>query len=180
MERYQNNSGHWLTVLQRKGKDCLVQFDNTGYTRKANIDNVKAGKCKDPYEISLYGVGYYGEIDKSKDYWKRARQLWANMLKRCYTDDPKGYKWKGVTVDDRWHCLANFIDDLPLLDGFDRWYKNDPNDKMNLDKDTKVEGNIVYSRELCCFITEKQNKSLGAKTTVAGYRRTLLKDKGDG
>ena len=67
--RYQNNQGHWLTVLKTlENRKCVVQFDNTGYTKVAYLDNVKAGKCKDPYEISLYGVGYYGEIDKTRPY----------------------------------------------------------------------------------------------------------------
>lgn len=171
MQTMLNNRGDEFTILRTTGSQSLIQFTNTGYTRTVFNHNMRKGKCKDYYEPSRYGVGFEGEPKRDVPYFKAAKQLWANMLKRCYTDDPKGYSWKGTTVDKRWHCFANFLEDLPKLSGFDQWLKGG----MNLDKDTIVEGNNRYSKEVCCFISEGVNKSLGAKTKVDGYRRTLLK-----
>lgn len=174
MQKMFNNSGQEFTILEKKGNKVVVIFSDTGYVKKALYHNVVKGKCRDPYALSRYGVGYHGVIKNKPPFYKQGQQLWSNMLKRCYTDDPKGYKWKGTTVDKRWQCLANFLEDLPELEGFDKWLVGG----MNLDKDTKYPGNNVYSKDACIFLEEGINKSLGAKTTVSGYRRTLQKLEG--
>jgi hypothetical protein len=161
-EEYTSNSGHKLVVIKDiDSKKCIVQFVNTGFTKEVYKDNLKAGKVKDPYERSTFSIGYYGEPDKSLPYWKKAKQLWSNMFKRCYSEveSAKGYKWKGTTVDARWENFALFLEDLHTLDGFDQWLLGG----MNLDKDYKVPDNNVYSREACCFIPESLNKAMGAR-----------------
>lgn len=162
-EHRESNSTGPFTILWKKGKKCLVQFHETGYTTEANIDNARVGKVRDPYYPSSYGKGYYGEPE-NKPYKKQALQLWRNMLKRCYSSkDPRGYYGKGVSVDSRWLCFANFLEDLPKLRNFDKWlngYK-EGQPKFNLDKDLKIEGNKVYSREACEFVSEYDNKSAG-------------------
>ena len=165
MTVYVSNAGHEFTILSREGKNCIIQFTKTGYVRKANIDNIRAGKVRDHYEISIYGVGYYGEYTKNS-YWKQAKQLWQNMLKRCYCEaDTRGYFGKGVVVSPEWHCFANFVRDLPNLENFDKWLlgQNGNSTKYNLDKDFIVEGCKVYSKETCMFATESENKAAGAR-----------------
>lgn len=162
-EEFINNSGHKLTVFLKRGKKVKVLFENTGYTTEAFIDNVKAGKIKDPYEKSFLGLGYIGEFKKVV-YWKQAKQLWCNVMKRCYNPkDQQGYYGKAF-VDVRWHCFANFLEDLPKLENFDKWLVggDTTKDRYNLDKDTKFTGNRIYSKETCMFITEHENKSAGA------------------
>jgi hypothetical protein len=168
-EHYESNSTGWFTIIQRTGKRCIIQFDVTGYTATVNIDNAKAGKVKDPYFRSVYGVGYLGEFNKkTHPYWKQASQLWRNMLKRCYSKkDSRGYYGKGVSVDERWLCFANFLEDISELDNFDLWLKGHGTpDRYNLDKDLKVAGNKVYSKDLCSFVSEFDNKSAGAKNSI--------------
>lgn len=159
-----NNSGDFRAVL-KYGNKYLIQFLDTGYSCEVFIENAKKGKVRDPYKPSVYSRGYEGVFDKKKHpYWKQAKQLWCNMMKRCYSEkDPKGYFHKGVTVDDRWLCFANFLEDLPKLKNFSLWVNNGTT-KYNLDKDLIVRGNKVYSKELCQFITEFENKSEGSKS----------------
>ena len=167
-----NNKGLEFKVLEEFGCNPIkwkIQFLKTGSVRTVLKANGSKGKAIDLYHVSRYGVGYHGDIIKTH-YQKQATQLWANMLKRCYTDDPKGYKKWGTKVDARWHCLANFIEDIQHLDGFSSWVRNTT--KMNLDKDTRTPGCNIYSKETCCFMREDLNKSLGAKTTLSGYHRT--------
>jgi|SRR5690554_3323709 len=155
-----SNSGHKFTIIKKNAKKCLVKFDETGYIRECFIDNVKAGKVSDPYSKSFLGIGYLGEYSKSKPYWKQAKQLWSNMMKRCYNPkDDKGYYGR-CFVDDRWKCFANFLEDLPELEGFDDWLLGfeEGNTKYNLDKDLKIPGNDTYSREACMFLSEHTNK----------------------
>jgi len=163
-EKYVSNSGHEFVILSQQGKNCVIQFTKSGSVRKANIDNIRAGKVRDLYAPSVYGVGYFGEFEKVP-YWKQAKQLWRNMMKRCYCEaDTKGYYGR-CEVDPRWHSFSNFLKDIALLENFEGWLKgvNSGAAKYNLDKDTLVEGCKVYSKETCRFITEYENKSAGAR-----------------
>ena len=164
----QSNGSGSFTLLEKQGSKCLVQFNETGFTTTALWENIKLGKIKDPYFKSCYSVGYNGEFPKVS-YWKQAKQLWRNMLKRCYCEkDNRGYYGK-VTVDARWLCFANFLEDLPKLENFEMWLRafSGKSEKYNLDKDFLVKGNKVYSREACMFLPESLNKSLGSKNKWA-------------
>jgi len=160
-----NNSGEEFVILDRNGDHCVVQFVKTGYVRAALYHNLNKGKIRDHYIPSVYGKGYDG-VYENVPYWRQAKQLWRNVLKRCYsTKDPTGYLHRGTTVDAHWLCFANFLDDLPKLDGFEDWLKGG----MSLDKDSKIPGANVYSFETCSFIDLALNKWLGAKTTKEGF-----------
>lgn len=162
-EEFTSNAGLKGKIISKKANRCVVQFYETGYTTEVLIHNVRQGKITDPYSKSVLGIGYLGEYELTP-YWKQAKQLWSNVMKRCYNPkDYMGYFGKAF-VDTRWHCFANFLEDLPKLDNFDKWLEggDTTKDRYNLDKDTKFPGNKVYSRETCIFITEYENKSAGA------------------
>jgi hypothetical protein len=158
MEKHFSNSGCEYVILSQTGKQCTIQFSKTGAVRTANIDNLRAGKVRDLYEKTAWGVGYLGKYERT-GYHVQAQQLWRNMLKRCYyANDPKGYFSTGVTVDPRWHCFADFLADLPTLDNFKQWRNKEG---YQLDKDLRVPGCKVYSPETCMFVTEFANKQAG-------------------
>lgn len=161
-EDFESNSGEKLVAYAKRGAKFKVRFVGTGYETEAYIENVKSGKIRDPYVKSFMGVGYTGEFVKVS-YWKPARQLWSNMVKRCYNPkDYMGYFGESF-VDDRWLCFANFLEDLPHLDNFDKWLVGKGGGPVyNLDKDLKFPGNKVYSKDACAFVTEYENKSAGA------------------
>lgn len=151
---------------------ALVQFKDTPHTKWVYFENLTAGKVKNPYRITRAGVGYLGEFTKTS-YSARARELWSNMLARCYTDRDKGYlKW-GTEVDVRWHCFANFLEDLPNLTNFDKWLENGKV-KYNLDKDLKAGKQNIYSLNTCMFLDEHTNKSDGGKCRGEDYYRNQV------
>lgn len=155
---FYSNAGCEFLILKQEGSTCTIQFTKTGSVRKADIQNIKAGKVRDLYERSSYNIGFLGKY-KRNGYHVQAQQLWRNMIKRCYYEkDSKGYFDKGTKVDPRWHCFADFLEDLPLLDNFEKW-KN--KEGYQLDKDIKVPGSNVYSLETCSFVTEFENKQSG-------------------
>lgn len=161
-EEFTSNSGLKGKIIRKKASKCIVQFYETGYTAEVEIHNVRKGKINDPYSKSFLGIGYLGEFERVS-YWKQAKQLWSNMMKRCY--NPKDYMgyFGRCFVDARWHCFANFLTDVSKLDNFDKWLSSkETGIKYNLDKDLKVTDNKVYSKELCMFVTEYENKSAGA------------------
>ena len=71
---------------------------------------------------------------------------------------------KGVTVCDRWHCFEYFLEDLPLIDGYNNWLNN--RRVYHLDKDLKQIGKPynekVYSLETCCFLHRSDNCRLAS------------------
>src|SRR5690606_25693411 len=153
---------------------CLIQFTKTGFVRKALYHNLIKGKVRDLYSPAVYGVGYEGEYNKNA-YWKQAKQLWQNMLKRCYCEaDTRGYFGKGVVVSPEWHCFATFLKDISQLENFDKWLlgQNTNSTKYNLDKDFIVEGCKVYSKETCMFATESENKAAGARNGKPYTKKT--------
>lgn len=161
-EEFTNNAGQSGLIFKKKSKACMVRFYETGHERQANVDNVRAGKVNDPYTISVLGVGFLGEYAKVP-YWREGKQLWSNVMKRCYNPkDYMGYYGKAF-VDERWHCFANFLEDLPQLENFTAWLKGKTEGQVyNFDKDLKVPGNKTYSKDTCMFVTEYENKSAGA------------------
>ena len=89
------------------------------------------------------------------------------MITRCYDKNNANYRLygaKGVTVCDRWHCFEYFLEDLPLIDGYNNWLNNPG--LYQLDKDLKQIGKPynekVYSLETCCFLYRSDNCRLGA------------------
>ena len=116
--------------------------------------------------MSVYGIGELGTFkDDSKPKTTdgngkltREYKLWHNMLKRCYSD--KYHKdhptYKDCTVCQKWLVFANFLEDLPLIEGYELW-KNNPNTGVSLDKDSKVKGNKVYSLDTCKFVSRSDN-----------------------
>ena len=176
MEVYVSNAGHEFKIIHKDADKCLIQFTKTGFVRKALYHNITKGKVRDLYAISVYGVGYYGEFDKNS-YWKQAKQLWQNMLKRCYCEsDTRGYFGKGVVVSPEWHCFTTFLKDISQLENFDKWLlgQNTNSTKYNLDKDFIVEGCKVYSKETCMFATESENKAAGARNGKPYTKKTRV------
>lgn len=157
-EVMKNKAGFEFVILENKGRTCIIKFLESNSVREAHTANVYAGKVKDFYAKTRLGVGYIGEY-KSVPYHKKALQLWSNMMKRCYNqNDSRGYYAKGTTVDARWLCYANFLEDLPSLKNFDKWLANE---NMNLDKDLCENSCNIYSAKTCQFISEAENKAAG-------------------
>lgn len=164
-EEFLTNSGHRFKSFSKRGKSIRVVFEGTGYSTEVDLYNARAGKVKDPYEISVYGQGYIGLPDKSLSYHKQALQLWQNMMKRCYSEkDARGY-YGECFVDERWKGFENFLADIKFLEGFREWVKGSSDSfyQSNLDKDFYKRGNDTYSRHYCRFLPQGYNKSLGKK-----------------
>ena len=154
---YTNNAGLQFYILKREtSKQCVIKFVKSGSVRMASIDNINMGKVRDLYAPSRYNVGYDGDFKKTP-YWKKAKDLWSNMLKRCYCNkksaNNKAYYGK-VIVSARWKCFANFLNDLPTLEGFKDWEQNKG---MELDKDIKGDG-TVYDVLTCKFVSKYLNR----------------------
>lgn len=147
----------------RKATDVTVKFmDEYGY-----IKNTSYGECgkkyvTNPYDRTVYGIGYKGVTSDGivpvRKLYLRESQLWSSMMTRCYNSKyhEKEPTYKECYVCDRWLCFANFLEDLPLIDGYNEWYNN-PNERIALDKDMKIKGNKMYSIDTCMFVSSGDN-----------------------
>jgi hypothetical protein len=177
-EVYQSASSGPFVILERrkKGKEALVRFLNTGFVRAADVNACLRGNVRDPYARAILGLGYLGEGYKDVPYYRRAHQLWQDVLKRCYSltrfENREGYYHKGVQVAVRWLNFSLFLEDLPGLEGFDRWLAGE---RMHLDKDKRGSG-LYYSRETCVFLTEHESVSTPKPGRVS-WKRGKVFDK---
>jgi len=155
--RYENADGLWLTIIYyHTGRQVDVQFDLSKSIRTVTLNNILNKKVKDMYLRTVFGIGYLGHYDKDLPYERKAKQLWQNVMKRCYSEtDDKGYKGK-VIVDERWHAYENFLIDIASLEGFNEWLNGT---SYELDKD-KIGDGTVYSRQTCSFIHQRENRQL--------------------
>ena len=93
----------------------------------------------------------------------RLYSIWNSMMARCYNmnkDEYKNYGGRGITVCERWHNVANFIEDMfpSFIEGF------------TLDR-IDVHGN--YEPENCRWVTrniQSQNTRKLMITNKSGYR----------
>lgn len=87
----------------------------------------------------------------------RIYQVWASMIKRCYSDKSLAHSpsYKDCTVCDRWLVFSNFVEDVKQLEGYQEWLNN--KGQYSLDKDIKLGRCKTYSPEHCCFVEKKEN-----------------------
>lgn len=143
-----------------------IQFIDTGYTADVQLPVALRGDVKDPYVISVLGVGCIGDTSRFV-YDKAEYDLWYTMLRRCYSQKDPYYKYYGeigVTVDKRWLCFENFLEDLTFIPGYNLYLMSKNNGssiKYHLDKDFMQsnipKSNRVYSKDTCCFIPNNYN-----------------------
>ena len=134
----------------------VVEFLNTTtqvITTKTLIEN---GFVRDNFAPMVASVGYRGKTKltcRSREY-----RVWHNMINRCYNPNSTEYVRygnKGVLVDKRWHCFADFANDIKSIEGYDK-HKFD-NGAIYLDKDRKSSHVKIYSKNTCTFLSSKEN-----------------------
>ena len=169
-ERFKNKEdlgGYEVVIVEyNNNKDLWVEFQDEYKARiHTNMNACRKGEIKNPYHPSVCVVGKLGLMKdgskpKTTDNGNLTREyaLWSHMLRRCYSDKlhEEHPTYKECTVCDRWLIFSNFLEDLPLIEGYEMWLNN-PNERIALDKDSKVDGNKVYSLETCKFISGSDN-----------------------
>jgi len=174
-----------IKIIKYNGvNNLLVECqDEHRYQAKSTYGNFKKGQFKNPYDKSVFGVGYIGEgIYKSRENPHRmtdAYNTWCNMLERCYEEKLR-YKhptYANCYVCDDWHNYQVFA----------KWYYSNyyhiDGERIQIDKDIIENGNKKYSPQFCILVPQKinlvfQNKSkksnlpTGIRLTSNGYVAT--------
>ena len=95
-------------------------------------------------------TGYVNGKQKQKLVWFCPyHRTWKDMLKRCYSTkfQERWPTYKGCSVSEEWLRFSNFK----------MWMEKQDWEGLQLDKDLLFEGNKVYSKETCTFVTRGVN-----------------------
>lgn len=145
---------------ERKSGSRLVEIEflETGAKAIVRYDCAVRGNVRDRYKKTMCGVACIGNASS----YHQAYNMWESMIHRCYDKNYISYSRygaKGVRVCDKWLCFEYFLEDLPLIDGYDNWIKNPT--LYHIDKDYKQRGLgyecKIYSLETCCFLQASDN-----------------------
>lgn len=154
-----NTFGTQMQIIREKnGMGIDVQFlDAYGYIKEhSTYANFKRGQIKNPYDKSVYGVGYIGN-GKYATSIGRANIIeyseWRSMIKRCYSETNKerypAY-YNICSVEEEWHNYQNFAE----------WYnenKYECEGRLHIDKDILIPGNKIYSKDTCILVPQRIN-----------------------
>ena len=158
-------SGDFKIVKYNDAYNVDVQFLKTGFKTSVQLINIKSGSIKDSYLPSVYGVGVLGAKYPSKvnDVQTKEYDLWAGMLKRCYSDifKKKRPTYEGCEVSENFKSYEYFYEWCHKQIGFG-------DDGWQLDKDLLTKGNKVYSESTCVFIPREINQILVKSTASRG------------
>lgn len=162
-----NSEGYSFTVIEPFGVDknrrkmYKVKFINTGYEVVTSSQNIRRGNVKDYIQPEVCDVGYLGcntRFNKLPHHSK-LYTTWKNMLSRCYdvrSVNYNSYGAKGTYVCTEWHNYSIFFYDAQQLHGWD----GDNTKGLTIDKDGIIQGNKCYSKDLCQWVTLKENNNI--------------------
>lgn len=144
----------------KKHSYSMIQFVDNGYKMLLRSDSVGLHKCSNPYERTVFNVGYLGELNNIKNFEKweidALKKKWTSMLKRCYSKKyrEENSNYNNIFVHNRWHCFANFLEDIRYVPQY-FLAKEDKFENWQLDKD--YYGSNAYSKDTCVFLKLHEN-----------------------
>lgn len=159
--------------IQNKNSVYNIQFLDTGFITKATAPNIRSCVVNDKYRKNVYGEGCIGEITYKPKYYKKAYDLWYNMMSRCYNVENDNYVFyggRGVYVDQRWRCFSNFLIDITQIPYFEYWVDY----PFNFDLDKDYYKSDHYSKDSCVFLDKNYNRQLNDGTYA--YKAVRIKD----
>lgn len=150
-----NNKGTDMRImLYRSYNEIDVEFlDKFHYVTTTTYSNFKRGQVRNPYDITVNGVGYIGDGEyktkKSPQRHTDAYNTWVTLLYRCYCDETTVY-YKESEVCQDWLCYQNFA----------KWYETNQykvKGRLHLDKDILFPGNKMYATDKCLLVPQRIN-----------------------
>ena len=152
--------GTKATIIQYFGRNNIkIKFnDDFGYVCNTTYKRFKDGNIKNPYDRTVYGIGYIG-VGKYKTQINgentKAYNCWFNMFTRCYDNENRTkshMRYIGCKVCEEWHNFQTFAK------WFEENYYEIESENIQIDKDILFKGNKLYSPKTCCFVPESINK----------------------
>ena len=181
----ENTHGTIMKIIRIKdSSDIDVEFLDEHHFIKTHVtySNFIRGSIKNPYDKTIYNVGYFGvgDVESSKNgETTPVYNCWMNMIGRCYEDK---YKEKYKSYYQISEVCAEWLN----FQNFGKWYeenKYDVDGRLHLDKDILYSGNKIYSPYHCLLVPQRINMLFtnkpnsnglpnGIKKTSTGYKAT--------
>lgn len=113
---YNNFNSEMKIIKYIKSYDMFVEFqDEHKSVIHCTYPAFRHGSVKNPYDKSVYGIGYLGNTTSHADCKvKKSYDTWTTMLRRCYSVEYDKFgkvrfqSYANCSVCDEWHCYANF------------------------------------------------------------------------
>ena len=167
-EKSINSYGTEMIIIEYcNEKEIYVEFqDEYKAIVKTRYWIFKQGSVANPYDKTVYNVGCLGLMSNGEKQITKVNGVhdfryvtWHGMIERCYGERSLKLKptYKDAEVCDRWLVYANFLEDLPLIEGYELYINSKRGDYIVLDKDIKGNGAKLYCVENCCFVTQSNN-----------------------
>ena len=145
-------------IAYRKNDDIDIQFlDDNGYIfEHSTYTNFKNGQIKNPYDRTIFGVGYIGVGKYQTGLRKRTPEqyVWRGMLERCYCDRMK-------KIHPAYYGISTVCEEWLDFQVFAKWYNENiyqvGTERMHLDKDILIKGNKIYSPDTCLIVPQRIN-----------------------
>lgn len=165
-------------IRYRSWDDIDVEFlDKYKYVKKhATYSNFKKGEIKNPYDRSVFNIGYVGvgKYMTRNTVLKKPEtsyETWTSMLERCYKNQELFPAYYGIcTVCKEWHNYQTFAD----------WYdenKYSVNERLHIDKDILFPNSKLYSPETCLLVPQRINMLFLNKPNKNGLPNGITKTK---
>lgn len=162
-----HTSGNVFYIEEIEGSNKLIQFIGgvIPYEKwtKASPKDIRRGGLGNPYYVSVYGIGYRGEIDPNvnEELLKFAEVKWRHAVQRVAED----IDYQHVIMSDDFLSLAGFVEWFKL---YEKKAGPVPKD-WELDKDLLGDG-FSYSAENCCIIPGELNRILIRLNLIYEYQ----------
>lgn len=156
--------------------DIDVQFmDEYGYiVHNAAYTNFKNGQVRNPYDKTVYGVGYLGSgryMAKADGKVVESYNVWHDMIRRCYSEKSKE-KFQAYfhicMVSKLWHNYQNFAE----------WFhenKYEVDGRLHIDKDILYPGNKIYCPDTCLLVPQRINMLFLNKPNKRGLPNGIVR-----
>lgn len=151
-----NNKGTLMKIIKDAGSGIVIEFQDLHKYRMDTIySNFEKGEIKNPYDITVFGVGYLGEgkylTRKNKNKMTQEYVSWTGILSRCYYNQEKYPAYYGIcTVCDEWLEYQKFA----------KWFdenKYECEERLHVDKDILNPGCKEYSPVNCILVPQRIN-----------------------
>lgn len=167
-----------MKIVEYRGWDNFdVEFQDEHKYVKKNVKEqaFKKGQVKNPYDRTVFGVGYLGvgkyRARKDKRHMYDTYNVWNGMLERCYYDAERHPAYYGIcTVCDEWFNYQTFA----------KWYEENKYEcegRLHIDKDILHPGNKIYSPEHCILVPQYINTMFIGSQNNSGLPSTVRKTK---
>lgn len=159
-ETRRNKHGTEMKVVEYNScLDIWVEFQDEHKARvHTTYTNFKKGQVRNPYDKTVYGIGYLGEgkykVYIDQEHLEPVYNVWRTLLGRCCTEKHREQfpAYAGCVVCDEWLCYQDFAE----------WWNQNMyhvgTERMHIDKDILNEGNKVYSPENCIIVPQSINE----------------------